>query len=37
VPLGEGFFPLGIVVVQENDHAWTREVPLPSPTGTLAP
>jgi subtilisin family serine protease len=37
VPLGEGFFPLGVVVVQEGDHTWTREVPLPSPTGPLAP
>ncbi|MEO8634116.1 MAG: S8 family serine peptidase [Gemmatimonadales bacterium] len=27
--LGDGFFPLGIVVVPEADRTWTREVPLP--------
>lgn len=30
--LGEGFVPLGIVVVPEQDRTWTREVPLPAPT-----
>lgn len=37
VPMGDGFFPLGVIVLQEGEHAWTREVPLPSPTGPLAP
>ncbi|MEO8138661.1 MAG: S8 family serine peptidase [Gemmatimonadota bacterium] len=29
--LGDGFVPLGIVVVPELDRTWTREAPLPSP------
>lgn len=29
--LGEGFVPLGIVVVPEEDRTWTREVALPPP------
>ncbi len=31
LPIGEGFVPLGIVVVPEQDRTWTREVPLPAP------
>lgn len=31
LPLGEGFVPLGIVVVPEGDRTWTLEVPLPAP------
>jgi subtilisin family serine protease len=31
LPLGEGFVPLGIVVVPEQDRTWTREAPLPAP------
>jgi len=31
LPMGDGFFPLGIVVVPEGEHAWTRESSLPSP------
>ncbi len=34
LPIGEGFVPLGIVVVPEQDRTWTREVPLPAPTTT---
>lgn len=34
LPLGEGFVPLGIVVVPEQDRTWTREVPLPAPATT---
>lgn len=34
LPLGEGFVPLGIVVVPEQDRTWTREVPLPAPSTT---
>jgi hypothetical protein len=34
LPLGEGFVPLGIVVVPQQDGTWTREVPLPAPTTT---
>ena len=32
-PLGDGFFPLGILVVRAGDETWTREggLPLPSP------
>ncbi len=30
-PLGDGFFPLGTVVMQANDRLWTREAGLPSP------
>jgi hypothetical protein len=33
ITIGDGFFPLGIVVVPEADRTWTREVPLP-PAGT---
>ncbi len=31
LPLGEAFFPLGIVVVPEGQRAWTREAGFPSP------
>jgi hypothetical protein len=32
-PLGDGFFPLGVVVARTEEHAWTREggLPLPNP------
>jgi hypothetical protein len=32
-PLGDGFFPLGVVVARSEDHSWTREggLPLPNP------
>ncbi|MEP6474712.1 MAG: S8 family serine peptidase [Gemmatimonadota bacterium] len=35
--LGDGFSPLGLIVIQEGQHAWTREVYLPKPGGALAP
>lgn len=34
--LGDGFFPLGIVVVPDGEHAWTRESALPSPVTPLS-
>jgi subtilisin family serine protease len=37
LPLGEGFVPLGIVVVPEQDRTWTREVPLPVPATVSTP
>jgi hypothetical protein len=37
LPLGDAFFPLGIVVVPEGDRFWTREVPLPAPVTPLSP
>jgi len=32
-PLGDGFFPLGVVVARTDEHTWTREggLPLPNP------
>jgi subtilisin family serine protease len=33
---GDAFFPLGIVVVPEGQHAWTRESSLPSPVTPLS-
>jgi hypothetical protein len=32
-PLGDGFFPLGILVARAGEHTWTREgvLPLPNP------
>jgi subtilase family protein len=36
IALGDGFFPLGIVVLPEEDHAWTREVGLPRPTPAIS-
>ncbi len=30
-PLGDGFFPLGILVVRAAEHTWTREAGLPQP------
>lgn len=35
--LGDGFFPLGIVVVPEEEQTWTREVPLPPTLTPLSP
>jgi subtilisin family serine protease len=34
--LGDAFFPLGIVVVPEGEHAWTRESSLPPPVTPLS-
>jgi hypothetical protein len=36
LPLGDAFFPLGIVVVPEGSRFWTREVPLPAPVTPLS-
>jgi tripeptidyl-peptidase II len=36
LPLGDGFFPLGIVVVPEGERAWTREAGLPSPVTPIS-
>ncbi len=30
-PAGDGFFPLGVLVVRDRDHTWTREAGLPLP------
>jgi hypothetical protein len=30
-PLGDGFFPLGVLVVRAGEHTWTREAGLPLP------
>jgi hypothetical protein len=32
-PLGDGFFPLGVLAARADDHTWTREggIPLPNP------
>ncbi|HWN81147.1 MAG TPA: hypothetical protein VNM87_03545 [Candidatus Udaeobacter sp.] len=32
-PLGDGFFPLGVLVARAEEHSWTREggLPLPNP------
>jgi len=30
-PAGDGFFPLGILVVRDGEHTWTREAGLPLP------
>jgi len=32
-PLGDGFFPLGVLVARTEEHSWTREggLPLPNP------
>jgi hypothetical protein len=32
-PLGDGFFPLGVLAARADDHTWTREggLPLPNP------
>lgn len=35
--LGAAFVPLGIVVVPEDEHTWTLEVPLPAPGAPLTP
>lgn len=37
VPLGDAFFPLGIVVLPDGERTWTREVGLPVPSAPLAP
>jgi len=34
---GDAFVPLGIVVVPDGDHTWTREVPLPAPVIPRSP
>ncbi|HWA59616.1 MAG TPA: S8 family serine peptidase [Gemmatimonadales bacterium] len=36
LPLGEAFFPLGIVVVPEGDRAWTREAGFPPPVTPIS-
>ncbi len=36
LPLGDAFFPLGIVVAPEADRTWTREVPLPTPATPMS-
>jgi tripeptidyl-peptidase-2 len=35
-PLGDGFFPLGVLVARAAEHTWTREdgLPLPAPPAT---
>jgi hypothetical protein len=30
-PAGDGFFPLGVLVVRQGEHTWTREAGLPVP------
>jgi hypothetical protein len=32
-PLGDGFFPLAVVIARSGEHSWTREggLPLPNP------
>ena len=30
-PVGDGFFPLGVLVVRDGEHTWTREAGLPLP------
>jgi hypothetical protein len=30
-PAGDGFFPLGVLVVRDGEHTWTREAGLPVP------
>ena len=34
-PLGDAFYPVGLLTVSEGGRTWTREVPLPEPTGPL--
>ena len=34
-PLGAGFYPLGLMAVEQDGMTWTREVPLPEPSGPL--
>jgi hypothetical protein len=34
-PLGDGFFPLGVVVARSEEHTWTREGGLPLPTPAM--
>ncbi|HSB53616.1 MAG TPA: S8 family serine peptidase [Gemmatimonadales bacterium] len=36
LPMGDGFFPLGIVVVPDGERAWTREAGLPSPVTPIS-
>jgi len=36
LPMGDGFFPLGILVAPLDERPWTREMPLPPPTPPLA-
>ena len=35
--LDNGFAPLGLVIIQEGQHSWTRELYLPQPASTLSP
>jgi hypothetical protein len=34
-PLGEDFYPLGLMAVEQDGMTWTREVPLPEPSSPL--
>jgi subtilisin family serine protease len=36
LPMGDGFFPLGIVVLPDGERAWTREAGLPSPVTPIS-
>jgi hypothetical protein len=35
-PLGDGFFPLGVLAARADDHTWTREGGLPLPNPPMA-
>jgi tripeptidyl-peptidase-2 len=35
-PLGDGFFPLGVLAARSDEHTWTREAGLPLPTPPIA-
>ncbi|MEO8199139.1 MAG: S8 family serine peptidase [Gemmatimonadota bacterium] len=34
-PLGRFFYPLGLMEIEEHGEVWTREIPLPEPSGPL--
>jgi hypothetical protein len=34
-PVGDGFFPLGVLVVRDGEHTWTREAGLPLPNPAI--
>jgi len=34
-PLGDGFFPLGVIVARSEEHSWTRESGLPVPNPAM--
>jgi tripeptidyl-peptidase-2 len=34
-PLGDGFFPLGVLVARSEEHSWTRESGLPVPNPAM--